>query len=47
MLDYLGRNNREWDSWNVHIARELAPASAAFKHGEAHPVGRSQEPGVG
>jgi hypothetical protein len=46
MLDYLGRNNREWASWNVHIARELAAASAAFMPGAAHPVGRSQEPEV-
>jgi len=47
MLDYLGRNNHEWQSWKVHIARDLAAASAAFKPGEASPVGRSQEPALG
>jgi hypothetical protein len=41
MLDYLGRNNREWHSWKVNIARQLTLASTAFKPGETHPVGRS------
>ena len=41
MLDYLGRNNREWHSWKVNIARQLTRASTAFKPGVTHPVGRS------
>ncbi len=41
MLDYLGRNNRDWQSWKVNVARQFMLASTAFKPGETHPVGRS------
>jgi hypothetical protein len=31
MLEYLGRNNREWQSWELNLAKRLTLASSAFR----------------